>query len=135
MRIGELAKQAGVNVQTLRYYERRGLVRPPSRSASGFRQYDDDAVRGIRFIRRAQDLGFTLVEIRDLLALWPDSAKACALVERRAGATVDRIEAKITDLRRMKRALTQYVAACRDRAVLQECPLLAGLGGDRDGRT
>lgn len=129
MQIGELARQAGVNVQTLRYYERRRLVRPPERSASGFRQYGADSVRRIRFIRRAQSMGFTLEEIGDLLALWQDSNRACSRVEKHASMTLDRIEAKITDLRRMKRALTEYLSACRSRSSLHECPLLAHLGG------
>ena len=83
MRIGELGAQAGVNAQTLRYYERRGLLGPTGRAASGFREYDANAVRQVRFIRRAQDLGFTLAEIRDLLGLWADSSKSCSAVEKR----------------------------------------------------
>jgi Hg(II)-responsive transcriptional regulator len=135
MRIGELAAQARVNVQTLRYYERRGLLTEPKRSRSGFREYGAEIVRQIRFIRRAQDLGFTLEEIRGLLALWADSATSCSAVERRATATLERIEEKIADLRQMKDALTQYVSACRDKAALQECPLLSGLGGmEEDAR-
>lgn len=133
MRIGQLAAQADVNVQTLRYYERRGLLEMPDRSASGYREYATETVRRIRFIRRAQHLGFTLEEIRDLLAFWSDSSKSCTAVERRASATLARIENKIADLRRMSEALSQYVVACRDRASLHECPLLAGLGEADDG--
>ena len=128
MRIGALAEQAGVSVQTLRYYERRGLLLAARRAASGFREYDGNAIREIRFIRRAQDLGFTLEEIRDLLGLWADSSKSCSAVELRAGATLERINAKMGDLRRMSDALSKYVSACRDRAALRGCPLLAGLG-------
>ena len=83
VRIGEVAERAGVNGETLRYYERRGLLGPTGRAASGFREYDANAVRQVRFIRRAQDLGFTLAEIRDLLGLWADSSKSCSAVEKR----------------------------------------------------
>src|SRR5215211_4903240 len=133
MRIGELAEKAGVNIQTLRYYERRGLIAEPRRSTAGIRQYEATTIEQIRFIRRAQDLGFTLDEIRDLLSMWPDSAKTCSVVERRATNTLSRIESKIEGLQQMKRALTQYVFACRERSSLQACPLLTALGGP-DGK-
>lgn len=128
MRIGELADQAGVNVQTLRYYERRGLLGAAPRTSSGFREYEGSSVRQVRFIRRAQDLGFTLEEIRDLLALWGDSARSCSAVEKRAEMTLERIESKIADLRQMSEALTKYVSACQHRTALQRCPLLEELG-------
>lgn len=128
MRIGELATQAAVNVQTLRYYERRGLLEPPRRSPSGFREYVPSTVRRVRFVRRAQRIGFTLEEIRDLLALWADSSHSCRAVERRASATLSRIDMRIKDLRRMRQALSKYVAACHDETCLPECPLLAKLG-------
>ena len=128
MRIGELATQAGVNAQTLRYYERRGLLETAKRSPSGFREYDADAARRIRFIRRAQDLGFTLDEIRDLLGLWAASAKSCSAVEKRARITLGRIDGKIADLRQMSDALSKYVSACESRPAMQQCPLLEELG-------
>lgn len=129
MRIGELATQAGVGVQTLRYYERRGLLSQPERLVSGYRAYDATAVQQVRFIRRAQELGFTLQEIRDLLALWSDSAESCHAVEGRASAALGRIDDKIQDLKRMRGGLAQYVAACQRRRSLDECPLLQALGG------
>jgi DNA-binding transcriptional MerR regulator len=92
MRIGELAIHAGVNAQTLRYYERRGLVGANRRTGSGYREYGPNAVRQVRFIRRAQDLGFTLDEIGDLLGLRADSSKSCSAVEKSASATLERIE-------------------------------------------
>lgn len=129
MRIGELAIHAGVTAQTLRYYERRGLLGANRRTASGYRDYGLNAVRQVRFIRRAQDLGFTLDEIGDLLGLWADSSKSCSAVEKRASATLERIEGKIADLREMGDALSKYVSACRNQTSLQQCPLLEGLGG------
>ena len=128
MRIGELAKHAGVSTQTLRYYERRGLLDQKQRTRAGYREYNMNAVRQVRFIRRAQDLGFTLDEIADLLTLWPDTVKSCRAVERRASATLARIDRKISDLRQMSEALSKYVDACRHRESLQECPLLGDLG-------
>jgi Hg(II)-responsive transcriptional regulator len=129
MRIGEVAAEARVGVQTLRYYERRGLLPRPRRQSSGQRTYEAGAVQRVRFIKRAQDLGFTLDEIDALLGLWADSAKSCQAVENRAAETLERINAKIRDLRQMQRALAQYVTACRDRHALDECPLLEALGG------
>ena len=135
MRIGILAAQSGVGVQALRYYERRGLLTAPKRSRAGFREYEADTARRVRFIRRAQGLGFTLEEVRELLALWTDSSKSCAAVEKRARATLARIEAKMVDLKRMNDALAQYVTACRARPAMQECPLLAGLGGTEETKS
>ena len=128
MQIGEVADQAGVSIQTMRYYERRGLLPEPQRSEAGYRRYGQDALRRVRFIRRAQELGFTLEEIAELLALWEQSAVACDHVAERATATLDRIDAKIGDLQRMRSALGQYVSACRAGQTLPGCPLLLSLG-------
>ena len=83
MRIGALAAAAGVNVPTVRYYERRGIIPPPPRTSSGYRQYDPAVLDRIRFIKRAQELGFTLEEISDLLALRVHDSRACSVVEKR----------------------------------------------------
>lgn len=127
MRIGQVAEQAGVGVETLRYYERRGLLSMPRRRDSGYREFDADAVARVRFIRRAQDLGFTLQEIGGLLALWQDSLTSCDLVQQRAGEAMGRIEHKIAELQRMRDALGQYVRACSRSSALAECPLLRAL--------
>ena len=132
MRIGEVAAEAGVGIQTLRYYERRGLLPAPTRQLSGYRRYDSDIIQRIRFIRRAQELGFTLQEISDLLTLWSDSGRSCGIVERRATETLGRIEGNIRDLEQMRDALVSYVTACRDRRSFDSCPLLAALGQDRE---
>lgn len=128
MRIGKVATMARVSVETLRYYERRGLLPDPERSAAGYRSYEPDSVRRVRFIRHAQALGFTLDEIVDLLRLKEDSATSCEDVAERAAATLERIDAKIEQLCRMRGALAQYVTACRARESLAECPLLVTLG-------
>ena len=127
MRIGELAAAAAVNVQTLRYYERLGLLPQPARRTSGYRAYATDSVRRVRFIKRAQDLGFTLGEIADLLALRERSVSACEQVEARAASTLHRIDEKIRDLESMRGALFQYVTTCQRREPLGDCPLLRAL--------
>lgn len=132
MRIGEIAAEAAVNVQTLRYYERVGLLPTPDRRASGYRNYDLQTVRRVRFIKRAQELGFTLAEIGDLLALRDQSETACAQVETRASSTLHRIAEKIHDLESMRAALSEYVLACRSRRPLGECPLLRALDRSAD---
>jgi Hg(II)-responsive transcriptional regulator len=132
MRIGEVAAEAAVNIQTLRYYERVGLLPAPQRHSSGYRSYASDAVRRVRFIKRAQELGFTLAEIADLLDLKQQSETSCKLVETRAAATLDRIAEKIRDLDRMRDALSRYVHACHESAPLGECPLLHALDTSTD---
>ena len=132
MRIGQVAAQGQVSIQTLRYYERRGLFPPLERRHSGYRVYGPQAVRRLRFIKRAQDLGFTLDEIADLLAYSGDPAKSCRDVEHHAATTLERIDGKLRDLRRMRRALGHYVTACRHRQKIEECPLLKSLGGSEE---
>jgi MerR family transcriptional regulator, copper efflux regulator len=127
MRIGEVAIAAAVNIQTLRYYERVGLIPEPARRASGYRAYDGESVRRVRFIKRAQDLGFTLGEIADLLTLREQSGIACEQVEARASATRRRIDEKVRDLEAMRQALSEYVTTCQTRRPVDECPLLRAL--------
>ena len=127
MNIGQLSATTGVPAATVRYYERRGLLEPPRRTRAGYRQYEAETTQRLRFIKRAQELGFTLEEIADLLAFWQDSATSCGKVEGRATATLERIDTKIRDLKRMRSGLSQYVNACRTRDALSACPLLASL--------
>lgn len=128
MRIGAVAGKTSVSVETLRYYEQRGLLPAPERSTSGYRTYPADTVRRVQFIRNAQELGFTLDEITELLGFWQDSATSCEQVADRASATLVRIESKIEQLGRMRTALSRYVTACRAREELADCPLLLTLG-------
>jgi Hg(II)-responsive transcriptional regulator len=127
LKTGEVAAQAGVNVQTLRYYERRGLLKEPARRASGYRDYPQDAVQLIRFIKRAQDLGFTLSEIEDLLRLRADQDSACAEVKSAAEVKIEDIERRIRHLRAMKRALSLLVVSCATEGSARHCPLLEAL--------
>jgi len=125
--IGQLAKQAHVNRETVRYYERRRLLSRPPRSISGYRVFSDDAVRRLRFIRHAKMLGFSLNEIRELLALRVDSIDACDRVRVRAQAKLADIDNKIRSLRQMKAALTRLVGACERRGKTGDCPILDSL--------
>ena len=130
MRIGSAAEQAGVNVQTLRYYERRGLLPQPPRRQSGYREFADEAVRVVRFIKRAQDLGFTLDEVEELLQLRNDTRRDRARVRAVAEHRIREIDGKIAELRAMKKALDHLVHCCRDGATL-ECPIIEALDGAR----
>lgn len=127
LRTGEVAARAGVNVQTLRYYERRGLLKEPSRRASGYREYPTDSVRLIRFIKRAQELGFTLTEIEELLRMRSDQTASCSEVRTAAQTKIDDIETKAKSLRAMKRALAILVSSCRSERSVRECPILEAL--------
>lgn len=127
LRTGEVAARAGVNIQTLRYYERRGLLEVPERRASGYREYPTDAVRIIRFIKRAQGLGFTLTEVEELLRMRSDQTARCSEVRVAAQAKIDDIDRKLKSLRAMKRALGVLVSTCRNDASARECPILEAL--------
>ena len=130
--IGAVARRAGVGIDTVRYYEREGLLPPPQRRASGYRDYDAGAVGRLRFIRRAKDLGFTLEEIRELLALSTDRERGVKSVKQRAEARLGKIEQRIRELQRIKRGLKQLIDACPGHGPLEHCPILRALGGEAD---
>ncbi len=125
--IGHLAKAAGVNVETVRYYQRRGLVPVPPRRESAYRHYAHDDVARIRFVKRAQELGFSLRQISELLSLRVDPETTCVDVRRRAEAKLVDIEEKIRILQGMKKALAKLVGQCRGRGPTSECPILEAL--------
>lgn len=122
--IGELAKQAGVNRETVRYYERRRLLPRTPRSASGYRVFSDDAVRRIKFIRRAHALGFSLIEIKELLELRVDSRNARNSVRARAEAKITSLDQKLKALQAMKKTLTRLVVTCTEGRTAGRCPIL-----------
>lgn len=130
--IGQLAKQAHVNIETIRYYERRDLVPEPPRRESGYRQYSPDAVGRITFIKRAQELGFSLREIQELLSLRVDPGTPSADIKRRAEVKLADIDTKLRDLKGIKAALLKLTAACRGRGPTSECPILDALESRRD---
>jgi MerR family mercuric resistance operon transcriptional regulator len=130
--IGEVAKAADIDVETVRFYEREGLIEQPPRRPSGYRQYAPDIVRRLRFIRRAKDLGFTLKEIGGLLDLRVDPARSCAEVRSLAKAKMADIEAKLLDLARIQAALAALVRACRGKGPTSNCPILDALDAQGD---
>ncbi|MDP3937446.1 MAG: heavy metal-responsive transcriptional regulator [Deltaproteobacteria bacterium] len=127
LKIGEVARQAEVNLQTLHYYERRGLIPKPPRTDSNYRSYPAEAVRRVRFIKRAQELGFTLKEIKDLLSLRAAPRTRCADVRRRAKIKVQDIEGKVRTLRAMRKALNKLIGECSGKGPVTECPILDAL--------
>lgn len=127
--IGELAKRGGVNLETIRYYERVGLLTKPPRTSAGYRVFPDDAPRRLRFVKRAQELGFSLREIKELLALRIEPGKTRADVRKRAEAKIDDIDQKLRTLRKMKSSLVKLTAACHGNGSLSDCPILDGLDG------
>jgi MerR family copper efflux transcriptional regulator len=124
---GQLAKKAHVNVETIRYYERRGLMPEPHRSESGYRHYSQDSIARIQFIKRAKELGFSLKEVSELLYLRVDPNTTCADVKRMAEVKIADIKEKIHALERIKEALTKLRAACKGRGPAGKCPILEAL--------
>jgi len=133
MWISEAADQAGVNVQTIRYYERRGLLPSAPRRTSGYREIPEETVRRVRFIKRAQELGFSLEEVGQLLRLQKsrphNRARVRAIAERR----IEQIEQKLVELTALREALGSLVHRCHDGATL-ECPIIEALERPTGGR-
>lgn len=127
MTVGTLAKQAGVKIDTIRYYERHGLLPQSPRTNSGYRTFTDASVERLRFIKQAQALGFTLNEVKQLLALRLSSDMTCTDVRERAQAKLADIQQKIDSLHVMKRALQQLVSACAADRPASECSFLTNL--------
>jgi MerR family copper efflux transcriptional regulator len=134
MRIGEVTAQAGANIQTLRYYERRGLLQEPERSNSGYRVYDPETVRLVRFIKRAQELGFVLRKIEDLIEL-RQSPRRGGEVRAVAVAKVEDIERRIRQLKAMRKALGGLVAACDCDGDTPRCPIIEALDDSVEARS
>ncbi len=125
--IGRLAKEAGVNLETVRFYERRGLLPRPPRSASGYRLFPAEAARRLRFIRRAQELGFSLKEIGELLSLRVSRRTTSSAIRARAEAKIADIQEKIASLESMKKTLQKLTKVCDGCAPLAACPILDSL--------
>jgi len=126
--IGRLATAAGVHLETVRYYERIGLMPKPERTPSGHRSYGPDHVRRLTFIRRARELGFTLDDIRALASL-NEPGRSCGAAEVIAASHLRKVRAKLTDLRRLERVLSETVARCSD-GKSDACPVLETLSGN-----
>ena len=116
-----------MNIETVRYYEDRGLIPKPQRTMANYRVYSPDAVRHVRFIKRAQELGFSLKEIKELLSLRAAPKAHCGNVRQRAEEKVQDIDQKMRALRRMKKALGLLIAECSGRGPVTQCPILEAL--------
>ena len=130
LKVGEVARQAGVNLQTIHYYERRGLLPKPPRTASNYRVYAPEAVRRVQFIKRTQELGFTLKEIKELLSLRAAPRTRCGVVRNRAEAKLRDIDDKVRTLQAMQKALTKLIGECSGKGPVTQCPILEALDSD-----
>jgi len=128
--IGQLARRSGVPIDTVRHYEKVGLLKPSARLASGYRRYGETEQKRLRFIRRAKDLGFTLDEIRSLLAL--SAGSDVARIRRAATARLEDIERRIAELGRVRDSLQKLVKACPGHGRAEACPILNALAGETE---
>ncbi len=125
--ISRLAARSGVGVETIRFYERKGLLERPVRPSRGYRKYPPEAAKRIRFVRRAKELGFTLQEVAELLDLRVDAASACADMRTRASAKLEDVTGRIADLQRMAEGLSGLISACDLSVPTTPCPILDAL--------
>ncbi len=125
--IGQVARQAGVGVETIRFYEREGLLEEPPRRVSGYRQYSEEVVKRLHFIQRAKRLGFSLKEIAELLLLRVDQQTPCEEVKQRTEAKIVEVERKLVELQRMRQALLHVHALCAGQGPTSHCPMLDAL--------
>ncbi len=136
MTISKIAKEAGVGVETIRFYERKGLVdQPPKPSSGSFRVYPAETAGRIRFIRQAQELGFSLREIKELLSLRTDPTTDCADVRERAQAKLDEVKRKVAQMKGIQTALEQLIAACPGQGALQVCSIIDAIEAPETART
>ena len=126
MGIGSIARQAGVSIDTVRYYEKNGLLNPAARLASGYRRYEPLQLSRLRFIKRAQQLGFTLKDIRELLGL--SGQRDVARVKRAAERKLAEVDERVAALQRVQRGLSELIAKCPGHGRATECPILKALG-------
>ena len=127
MTIGGLAKETSVGIETIRYYERRKLIEPVERKQSGYRIYNATSAKKIRFIKNAQQLGFTLEEIGELMKLKVSASGRCGAVKKRAESKLEEIDKKIAALNSMKKVLKGLVSHCREELPTDDCPILASM--------
>lgn len=127
MTIGQLAKEAGVNIETVRFYERCRLLAPSSRKPSGYRLYTPAELRRLRFIKQAQTWGFSLHEVEELLSLRVRSLASCRQVKQRTQAKLTQVEQKIEDLERLATTLRKVIRSCEKGELTEYCPMLKSL--------
>ena len=124
LKIGELAKKAGVNIQTIRYYERRGLLLPTTKMESGYRLHDNETKKHLEFIRYSKELGFTLKETEDLLRLSANTTARCADIKKKASDKLREIDRKIKGLKSMRKVLKEMIKTCQNKQPTDKCPIL-----------
>jgi len=132
LNIGQVAKRTGVTVETVRFYEKQGLIAAPQRSETGYRQYPPETVKRVRFIQHAKEVGFTLKDIGELLALRREPGTSCADIKLRATQKIEAVDQKIRDLKRIRDALARMVMKCSGRGALSKCPILEELDLDEE---
>ena len=134
-RIGEVAKIAGVHVETVRFYERQGIIRQPAKPPMGIRRYSSENINRIRFVKHAQALGFTLHEVKDLLALRTAGSSSCGRVQAQAAGKLKLVQEKLAALQRLEKTLTSFLEECGrpKRSTTEECPVLQALEAEDDG--
>ncbi len=128
--IGQVAKAVKITVETVRFYEKQGLLLPPMRSKSGYRQYKPDTLKQLRFIQRAKKVGFTLNEIKELLSLRKTPNSNCTNLKQRALKKINEIDAKLNDLNRIRDSLSQLSMRCNSEENIVDCPILEYLDDD-----
>jgi MerR family copper efflux transcriptional regulator len=133
--IGQMARQAEVGIETVRFYERQGLLSEPARKPSGYREYTDEAVTRLRFIRRAKELGFSLKEIAELIELRFDPNTTCAELKKQAEHKLLDIDSRIRDLNKMKRVLQKLTSTCKGSGSLKGCSILEALDSGKEIRS
>lgn len=128
--IGQIAKQTDITVETIRFYEKKGLIDTPDRTESGYRQYPEETVKRIRFIQRAKDVGFTLGDIAELLHLRREPGSSCTDIKLRATDKIEEVDQKIQELQKIRDALARMIMKCSGSGALSECPILEELDID-----
>lgn len=126
MKIGEIAARTGLNVETVRYYEREGLVAPPIRTAANYRSYGEEHLKRLTFVRRARDLGFSLSQVRELLDLADDRDRPCGAVDALAREQRAKVSQKITELTALRRELDRLIGDCK-RGRISDCLIIDAL--------
>lgn len=132
LKIGEVARTTGLSVEAIRYYERLGLIDAAPRTPAGYRQFEPNVERRLRFVRRAQALGFSLNEVRELLELHLSPDSPASEVREKAESKLSEVEAKLSDLRRMRRALRNLTRSCCGEGSTSDCPILDSLEGTEE---
>jgi len=122
--VGQLAKTANVNIQTVRFYDRQGILKPASRTESGYRIYDKEGVKRLNFIIQAKELGFSLKEIKEFLALRVQSVQACDRVRKKTTEKLQGIQNKIAHLKKLEKTLKDLIGDCENRVITDQCPIL-----------